>query len=533
MGIKQNKAQDVPRGKHAKAASDTVPENRNTATSPQQSRSRTGAAGNVAQGSFKPAFPNNGNAKKRNRTIAIVGASVLCVLAIVYCAFAAYFSGHCYPNTTLGDEDISFMSSSDIEAVLNDVVSSYSVNVSGDGLSFTVSASEAGASIESAQIAQDILSQNNPLLWPLGLFSSHDMTERISITTGDSGMAEKVRVHVEEFNASAEPSADAYISFDSSESSFVIMPEVYGTTVDPDAVVKSVDLAIRSLESTVVIGQEHLLKPSVVSTDPALEKACDQANLLASSRLEFLVSGVSVAKVDSATIANWIVLNDDFSVSLNESAVQSWVDSVAGQINTYGSTRTYTRPDGKQCTVSGGVYGWIVDNDSFRSNVIEYVSSGAVGTYDVPMKQTAASFEGVGKQDWGTRYIDVDLAQQHAVFYDNGTVIWESDIVSGKPDGEHDTPTGIYLVNSKESPSKLIGEMEPETGKPEYETTVDYWMPFVANSVGFHDASWQSSFGGSRYAEGYGSHGCVNLPVGAASSLYGLLQVGDIVVVHG
>jgi lipoprotein-anchoring transpeptidase ErfK/SrfK len=32
--------------------------------------------------------------------------------------------------------------------------------------------------------------------------------------------------------------------------------------------------------------------------------------------------------------------------------------------------------------------------------------------------------------------------------------------------------------------------------------------------------------------EGYGSHGCINLPVDNAASLYDLCSVGDVVVVH-
>lgn len=69
-------------------------------------------------------------------------------------------------------------------------------------------------------------------------------------------------------------------------------------------------------------------------------------------------------------------------------------------------------------------------------------------------------------------------------------------------------------------------------GTPEYESKVTYWMPFKGNSVGLHDASWQSAFGGDRYATGYGSHGCINLPIGAAGELYGMIEPGDVVVVH-
>jgi lipoprotein-anchoring transpeptidase ErfK/SrfK len=109
-------------------------------------------------------------------------------------------------------------------------------------------------------------------------------------------------------------------------------------------------------------------------------------------------------------------------------------------------------------------------------------------------------------------------------------VIWESDIVSGNPNKGYDTPQGVWAVTRKSSPETLIGTMQSD-GTPEYETKVQYWMPFKGNSVGFHDASWQSAFGGSRYLTN-GSHGCINLPSSAAAQLYSILNVGDVVVVH-
>lgn len=59
-------------------------------------------------------------------------------------------------------------------------------------------------------------------------------------------------------------------------------------------------------------------------------------------------------------------------------------------------------------------------------------------------------------------------------------------------------------------------------GKYEYETKVNYWMPFNGG-IGFHDASWQPYFGGDRYLEG-GSHGCINMPPDSAAELYNIIQ---------
>lgn len=71
-----------------------------------------------------------------------------------------------------------------------------------------------------------------------------------------------------------------------------------------------------------------------------------------------------------------------------------------------------------------------------------------------------------------------------------------------------------------------------QTGKKKYSTKVKYWMPWDGNVIGFHDATWQSAFGGTRYRDGYGSNGCVNLPLKKAASLYKLVKVGTVVVSH-
>ena len=56
-------------------------------------------------------------------------------------------------------------------------------------------------------------------------------------------------------------------------------------------------------------------------------------------------------------------------------------------------------------------------------------------------------------------------------------------------------------------------------------------QPFTYQGHGFHDADWQTAFGGSRY-QSYGSHGCVNMPVDQAGALFNMLSAGTPVVLH-
>ena len=68
-------------------------------------------------------------------------------------------------------------------------------------------------------------------------------------------------------------------------------------------------------------------------------------------------------------------------------------------------------------------------------------------------------------------------------------------------------------------------------GKPLYRTPVKYWMRATWSGVGFHDASWQPTFGGDWYVTN-GSHGCINMPSSMAKQLYNMLSVGTPIVIH-
>ena len=103
-------------------------------------------------------------------------------------------------------------------------------------------------------------------------------------------------------------------------------------------------------------------------------------------------------------------------------------------------------------------------------------------------------------------------------------VLFSTGIVSGSA-GSADTPTGRYSIKSKQSGVTL----RPSDGSLAY---VDYWMPFIGNSIGIHDATWRSEeeFGTDQYTIS-GSHGCVNLPHGAAATVWDLVSVGTPVIV--
>lgn len=471
--------------------------------------------------------------KKGLKAFGIAMAVIVAAVAIVYVAGAVVFMGRFLPGTTLGSHDVSMKTDQEVAQLLNDTVSGYQLDVLGNnGFYYRASGKDLGLSIDSDDIIKAMHADQSAWSWPFLLAKgNHDESDRLTVKFSTEAYQPQLTEVINQHNATATPPVNATIIYNEANDKFVVQDEQMGTQLDPQRVLDSVSAAIVALDNKVQLGNDELVQPTVVSTDPKLKEAADLATGMVSAKLTLIMGGQPVAEVNGDSLSNFITINEKFEVIFKEDEMNAWIEGLAAGLNTVGTERTFTRADGKQVTVpAGGVYGWEVDNDALKEAIIAGVKAGTVGQIEVPCYETAQVYAGPNQRDWGARYIDVDLDEQHVRFYgDNGQIIWESDCISGTPDGEHNTVPGMWYVNNMESPSKLIGY---ENGRKIYETMVQYWMAFEYNGIGFHDATWQPGFGGSMYANGYGSHGCVNLPYDAAEELYGIVQVGDVVAVH-
>ncbi len=494
------------------------------------------AAGGPAHGAAPAAAAEGGAAEaahpgKAKKVLLICGGVLLGLLLIAYLAGVFVFSGRFYPNTRAASFDLSLETPEAVQGQLTDALAGYAFEVQGYGLDMIFTADDIAMDLDAAAIANGMRASMNPWLWPLQVWGEHDETRALAATCATEDILEKVAPEVEVLNADATMPVNATIAFDADKGAFEIVPETYGSALDPKAIADEVALGVVTFDSVIALDDESLVQPTVFRDDPRLATACERADTLVTADLDIMLDGQVAGSIDPVLVASWVTLDAELVPSIDDGKLTAWTNDLVARNSTLGAERTYTRADGKVVTVSGGSYGWAFDGDGLAEQVRAAVTQGTKGTIDLPVSQSAARVVTDGNPDWPARYVDVDLSEQYARFYDGAGTIWETPIVSGKPGG-WETPTGVWVLNSKASPSKLIGERDPKTGKPEYETTVQYWMPFIGNSIGFHDATWQSSFGGNRWRNGAGSHGCLNISYNAAQSLWGIIGVGDVVVVH-
>lgn len=489
--------------------------------------------------SFAPAAFGTASSQvvpKRRKRIPLILASVaLVLLAAIYAAGAVYFSNHFYPSTTMGALDLSMKTIDEAVDALTRAEEGYQLKVTGQGLNFTVSAQEGGIAVDAQKVMESAHDDVQYLLWPLRIFGIHDAASHLAATSDSGTLGTTVNAAVSAFNEEAAPSVDAAVAFDEKSGVFKVVNEVYGKQVSEQAVLEAVANAVATLETSLVLEDNVVIKPEVLATDPRLSAGCDAANAMIQCdvTLKASVDGKTITEIDSHVISGWISFDADFMPVFDDEALNAWADELAASLNTVGTSRTYTRPDGKQVTVSGGDYGWSVDSEALITSVKNAITSGMVGEIEIPSSRSGNGYTKPG-QDWGA-YCDVDLTEQHAYYYDaSGTLLWESGVITGKPDAENATPTGVFYLKNLQTNVNLKGPIDPETKKPKWDSPVSYWMPFVGNLIGLHDANWQaaSSFSNPDAYRSVGSHGCVNLPTDKAAEIYGIIQIGDPVIVH-
>lgn len=319
-------------------------------------------------------------------------------------------------------------------------------------------------------------------------------------------------------------SVDAHPEFKDTE--FVVVPEVIGTQIDTEKFNESVAAAINGFASTLNLSDAGCyIRPRFVSDSKEVIAAKDAMNSYLGASVTYDFSP-STEVVDASVISQWVKVDGDMNVTFDEEAVKAYIQTLADKYNTKGKTRTFTTASGNSVTVEGGSYGWRIDQEAEYNALTANIKNGETVTREPEYSSRAASHD---TNDFGNTYAEVDLTNQQMYFIQNGQVVLQSGIVTGNPGKGHATPQGTYSLAYKALDQVLRGKKLPD-GTYEYESPVKFWMPFNGG-IGFHDATWQPTFGGSRYQTN-GSHGCVNMPYDKASQLYDLISAGTPVILH-
>lgn len=481
----------------------------------------------------------------RMYTLRIVAIAVAAVLLIAgYAWGVAKYRDSFYPSTSAYGIDFGKVDVGQVHPLAQETLSAYSLHVTGAGLDLTIPGSDISLAFASEDIGRDVLDAQGSLLWPVAALLPHDASEFFRVVYDRDALLAILREAVLPGNEAALQAADPDIAFDETRGEWVYEPAAAGGAVDAETLAAACEEAIASHEAELAVPSECVAESAAPENAERKRQAAQKANELCGAYdATFTLGDAASFYVGAAQAAQWITFGDDYEVSIDQGKVDEWLDSLEGLLSG-ASARTYVRPDGKVCTVEGGDYLWRAQDVGAAMEAVRAGIGESGSETNIPCSTVGNGFLGLPGADWGRSYVDVDMAEQHARFYDDdGSLVWESDVITGVWGTQYETPTGVYTVTEKLSPAQLrsVGTLEyvDENGVLQVEENhvfgrdVDYWMPFIGTFIGLHDAWWQTDFGGELYKDGYfGSGGCVNLPTEAAAELYQLIEPGDVVVTH-
>ena len=447
-------------------------------------------------------------------------------LSIAYYKGVMHFREHFFFNTWVNGVDFSQRTTADARHYIESKAENFYMTIIGaDGTSENIYASEVDLIFTAEDVIEELFEAQNPFAWPLSWWNEQEIVAEFTISFDEALLDERIANLDIVINGQTAPvSANVVIEADEVH----IIPEQYGNIIYVDVLQDLIHPYVATLSPVFDANRTELfMQPELITTSPVIMESFAKADTYLSTHLTYLV-GTEVV-VDRQLISEWLSIDDEFNVHLDEGQVWNWLEAFIPTVNTHGTTRSLTTPQGRHVTVTGGYYGWIISRDLEFAELLANIRSGANIEREPIYFQRATSH---GPQDWGNTFLQVDMTTQHMWAIINGEIVFEAPVITGLPEGNRATPEGVYFILEMLSPTVLIGATDPETGEPIYETPVAYWMRTTWSGHGFHDATWQTEgFGGTLYRT-RGSHGCTNLSLADARTLYGLIYLMMPVVVH-
>lgn len=464
--------------------------------------------------------------KKKHKALRVTGMIAAMVLVAAGCAYAGvsyYYTNHFFEGTTINGINSSNKTAYEVEQEIASKMADYSIEIKArDQEAQTITGSDIDYRYISSGEILNLLKEQKPYEWVKGFF------EKTTYTAKEETAFDKTKLEneVKSLNCAQKENQvapeNAYVSFNNSE--FTIVPETAGSELKVKEAYQMISEAISSDDAEVDLGSnpDAYVTADITSDSADLQATVDAYNNFAKASITYTFGDETVT-LDGNTIKDWLqfdekgqLIQDDASFKQH---IVDYVAQLAAAHDTVGTERQFQTTSGRTVSVYGSAYGWKIDQDGEVAQLTQEIQSGTQTTREPVYSMRANSY---GVNDLGNTYIEVDLTEQYMRYYQDGNVIFESDIVSGlASDPERKTPPGIFTLYYKKSPDVLRGTKKAD-GTYSYEQPVTYWMPFNGG-IGFHDADWQPYFGGDRYLTG-GSHGCINMPPDKAGELYNIIQ---------
>ena len=464
-------------------------------------------------------------AKIRLAILGLLGVAIVavCGLAVVYLMQNQqkinYYRSHFLPATTINGIDCSEMTVDEVYKAFEAVVENFELHVVGVNGDFVLTNDEADMKMSIDIDFNDILDQQDHSAYKVAADNPQNLTITAAVSVDEDNL--RKLVEQEAIFQNMTESHSCTVTYNETTNSFDLGESVHGTHVNILDVEKRVIECFKILKSELDLESEGYYG-KIVDINDAVKSSVSMMNqcLKASVVLDFEEAGSET--MDPAILRECLKTDDDMLLAFDTAPLAKWVASVADIHDTAGKKHQFHTTSGRDIEVSGGTYGWKINQDATVQAIAGTIQAGQAFNQAPDYSQIAMNHVGV---DVGTTYIEVDLTNQILYYYKNGVLSIQTNIISGDVKGGNITPNGVFSVYAKET-NKSIKNDNDSTAHD-----VAYWMPFYGN-YGIQDASWRSSFGGSIYVTN-GSNGSIYVSSNAAEQIFQAIGDNVPVVIYG
>lgn len=384
----------------------------------------------------------------------------------------------------------------------------------------TIKTNQVDLKVTSQAALKQLIRKQNIWSWPVHVTTA--TADSLALNASDENQ-ESVQALAKSITtkANATRTAAKDATFNYQDGTWSVTKEQTGNQLDAKKVAKSITTAIEKGTTTVNVSGDYL-QPQVTTTSAAFKNAQTKATEITKQSYVYQLSDHKIT-IPSATLASWITLKKGH-LATNNTLIKAYLTKLSKKYGTIHKTRTFKSTKRGTVKVPAGLYGWSIKVKSETPALSKLVLAGK-GMERTPITQ-GSGYHSNGT-DIGKSYVEVDKVNQHMWVYKNGKVVVSTDVVTGLPTTAHHTPSGVWVIWSKQRNTTLRGQNDNGSS---YASKVKYWMPIDDTGVGIHDSPWQPRYGGTWYKQ-HGSHGCVNTPPAKIASVFANVKVGTPVIV--
>jgi hypothetical protein len=397
-------------------------------------------------------------------------------------------------------------------------MNSYELTVSCLAEEHEITQADGVFNLTTEKTVKKVLMEQNPWLWIVNIWSPHNINLRYVAAVDEDALDELISAYDCMQTENMKKPENAYVSMLGGE--VHVVQESKGSMLDTKKAEEIIEKSLTALDEAIDLYETDCYeKADICSDSEELDKTISNAEKYLSIEAIYDFNGYEVP-ITREELARMADFDKSGNVVVNKEKVYEFAEEFAEEYSTCYTDRKFKNHHGDTILVYGGYYGWQLDAEAEAPLLYESLVAGESFTREFSCEKEGYAY--CDMNDIGENYVEIDLTHQHVYVYKNGKQVFDSACVSGNESRGMGTPGGLYPLTYKELNATLNG--------PGYSTPVSYWMPFNGG-IGMHDATWKTLFGEDYYKTD-GSHGCINLPLDAAATIFDYVEKGSPVVCY-